>query len=904
MPNFRLLHLNLSFKTALYFTFGLFGMIVSFLLISRYFFLYSVDELESMEISAANQQAQAVIQIMVKQQEKSSYDWAYWDETHDLLKNGDLEKYRDRNLYIESIDSLDLDMMGFITLNGLVLDSLTRELDHNESNVFVKDVMLQSQLQRHLELTGRKADIDRDSLAGLFKINQNVWILSLTPVRDSEGVSESSGWLLWGRNLTFRFPGYFKSILSADNVLNVIPTNEPTSGTVNRLEKTTDLIAKSSVLYDVSHSPIATLTTQAPRVLYKKSSVLFIYLLATVFVAASVIAAITLIIFKKGVSNRFNYFASGINQIASQYQLEGTRSVDADELELAIKLVQKISENSSVTESQLKDSLEKFAALYQSTTLGMLLIIDRTVIDANQKALDLLNYQRAEIIDQPLKRLWGSDTEDYRVTEMLQTLKNDRTQLDTQILDRNGAKIDCLIEATTIQHRGQDALMLLVQDQRETKQQAQIIQELTEFDPVSGFCNRPIILAALNDSLINHPKDFSFIYINSDGLKQISEVYGHHIFDQAIQYIASLLRTQMKGYQIGRISEFEFIVIIPSSDDYQHALHAANTLLAHLSHKVEIAGLMLSIDCKAVAVDPKITHQSLEHLLLVTRYTAQSIAGQDRTEVVITGETLSAQAQTSMILHRDLELAIRNHAITPYFQPIVCMHTGNVTGFEALARWIHPTLGVVSPAVFIPMAEQNKLIIELGESILAQSYKFISQLNDQRRSHGCEPLSVHVNVSAQHFYHARLTSFLQSIIDQNKPSSGQLVLEITESMLVGSEKEVLQRMNEIKQLGVQLALDDFGTGFASFISLCSLPLDIIKLDKSYIDKIENNTKAKTLVRNIANLSRELGMTIVAEGVETPNQVQKLKAWNIDELQGFYFYKPMPLKDVLEQFSTR
>ena len=272
-------------------------------------------------------------------------------------------------------------------------------------------------------------------------------------------------------------------------------------------------------------------------------------------------------------------------------------------------------------------------------------------------------------------------------------------------------------------------------------------------------------------------------------------------------------------------------------------------------------------------------------------------------EVVVVAEELSSQAQTAMIINRDLELAIKNREIIPYYQPILNTQSGEVIGFEALARWIHPVLGVISPAVFIPIAEQGKLIVELGESILDQACEFLNQLNKTRKQQGLSALNMHVNLSTQHFYHANLTSHLKQALDNNCIEAGQLVIEITESMLMGVEAETIHRINEVKQLGIQLALDDFGTGYASFSSLCSFPLDIVKLDKSYIDQIETNDRAKTLVRNIASMAQELGLTIVAEGVETASQVRKLKVWSIDELQGFYFYKPMPKQDILDQFSS-
>ena len=143
---------------------------------------------------------------------------------------------------------------------------------------------------------------------------------------------------------------------------------------------------------------------------------------------------------------------------------------------------------------------------------------------------------------------------------------------------------------------------------------------------------------------------------------------------------------------------------------------------------------------------------------------------------------------------------------------------------------------------------------------------------------------------------------LVNLIEKYQLLPGQLVLELTESILLGAEDEIVERMEAIKSLGVQLALDDFGTGYSSFSSLCNFPLDIIKLDKSYIDNLDVNDKAKTLVRNIIHMSQELGMTTVAEGVETASQLRKLNVWNVDEIQGYYFFKPMDKHQALEKFA--
>ncbi|WP_282066109.1 EAL domain-containing protein [Vibrio rotiferianus] len=905
MPNFRLLTLNLRYKTALYFSLGLLGMIISFLFISRYFFLYSLDELERTEITHANQQAHAVINMMVNQQREISYDWAHWDETYYLLKDGDIDAYRDRNLYIESIDTLALDLMVFVTLEGKILDSLTREQDKQQSHEFVKQVISLPEVKDHILNANNTLDIHRDSMAGLFKINQHVWSVSLTPVRNSEGDQNSPGWLVWGRDLNLRFPGDFSSILTANNQLvelSAAAENESLAGKVN---KNGNNITLWSVLTNVSNQPIALLKTDSQRPHYEKGNTLFLYLFATIGVVATAIASSTYWVFKNRVAIRFNHFSQGIRQLASQYHLEDLRSVTSDELEVATKLVEKLSENTSITKTQLKDSMQKLGALYRSSSLGMLIVIERNIVDINQQALDMLKYQRDDIIDRPLDSLCASDTEECHVDMMFKMVNDGTTMFEAQMLDSKQQVIDCSLEATLVQHNGCNALMLLIHDLREKKQQAQLIQELTDYDPISGFCNRVIILSALNDLIRQSPNSFSFVYISCENIQQISQLYGHRVFDEAIKYISASMKTVLGEYQIGRISESEFIVLVPdcSHSNNQQVVDATNKLLDRLSHKVELSGLLLNLESKAVIIDPAITHEPSEHLLQIARYSASSLPGNQMSEVVVVAEELSSQAQTAMIINRDLELAIKNREIIPYYQPILNTQSGEVIGFEALARWIHPVLGVISPAVFIPIAEQGKLIVELGESILEQACEFLNQLNKTRKQQGLNALNMHVNLSTQHFYHANLTSHLKQALDNNCIEAGQLVIEITESMLMGVEAETIHRINEVKQLGTQLALDDFGTGYASFSSLCSFPLDIVKLDKSYIDQIETNDRAKTLVRNIASMAQELGLTIVAEGVETASQVRKLKVWSIDELQGFYFYKPMPKQDILDQFSS-
>ncbi|WP_139784333.1 putative bifunctional diguanylate cyclase/phosphodiesterase, partial [Vibrio vulnificus] len=361
---------------------------------------------------------------------------------------------------------------------------------------------------------------------------------------------------------------------------------------------------------------------------------------------------------------------------------------------------------------------------------------------------------------------------------------------------------------------------------------------------------------------------------------------------------------ELRPFEVGRVSEFEFIAIIEDVEQCDDAIQCATHFMDVLSRKTHILGIELDLSCQIAIADPEITHHSLGYLLQSGSFAVQRFQHKVVTEVIQIGEDVAKRAQSALVISRDISQAIRDKAIIAHYQPIVDTESGKVNGFEALARWIHPELGFVPPDVFIDLAEQHQLIVELGESILRQACQFISTLNRTRADNGLNPLTVHVNLSAMHFYHARLPDALRHVMDEFDIAPGQLVIEITESTLLGIESETLERTKEIKSLGIQLALDDFGTGYSSFSTLCSFPLDIVKLDKSYIDQLENNDRARTLIRSIASMAKELGLTTVAEGVETASQLRKLKIWHVDEIQGYYFYKPMPESEALNAFERQ
>ncbi|EKO3367751.1 EAL domain-containing protein [Vibrio fluvialis] len=900
MSRFR--SVKLHTKTALLFSLGLMAVIFSCLFVTRYFFLFSINELEDMEIHRASNQAQAVIKSLVNRQEKNSFDWAYWDETYSLL-NDENPDYIERNLTEESLDALTIDLMAFLRPNYNLVASLGRSED---AHIDVQSILATPSLSAFLHTMSKRLDSQKSSDAGLVKIGDQVWIISMTPVRDSSGESETVGWMLWGQQLTRTFPSLYQDLLMAQSQLltdpNAISGVHEAFGVDDNphsiFRSNQELVHYASIR-DMTGSEVAILKTWEPRLYYQKGEHVFYYLIISMLVVTSLISMVVFWLFRDKVGKRFISFEQNIQDLLGVMPQHSDNK--QDEFERITQLVESLALSSNQAQDQLKATLQKFEALYHGQSVGMILLSDRVIADVNPATLELLGYQREELIGKTLDAICGTSNAECAVDQFFVMLANGQNKFDTFMQRSDLSEIACSVEATLLQDSDTSSVMLAVQDISEQKQQAELIQTLTQYDPISGLLNRPTLIESVRSLFRNQSDDheFSIMYFNATRLKEIDEVYGHELYDACVRHIADSLKRYFSREEVGRISESEFVVCC--TGPIGRVERMGNHILAAYRAKISLADMELDLGLKGALLPSSIDFENFENIAHCGYYTVMnrnpSVANQ---LTVVTPEQFE-RTQEAQILNRDIVAALKNREIIAHYQPIVKAASGQLVGFEALARWKHPQFGMVSPAVFVPLAEQRKLIVELGEQILDQACEFL-QTFQQAQAHNKQMVSIHVNISSPHFYHSSLVDTLRKVIDQYQLAAGQLVLELTESILMGVEEETLQRMDAIKALGVQLALDDFGTGYSSFSSLCNFPLDIVKLDKSYIDGLDTNEKAKSLIRNIISMSQELGLTTVAEGVENASQLRKLNVWNVDEIQGYYFYKPMDAALALETFQ--
>jgi EAL domain-containing protein (putative c-di-GMP-specific phosphodiesterase class I) len=263
---------------------------------------------------------------------------------------------------------------------------------------------------------------------------------------------------------------------------------------------------------------------------------------------------------------------------------------------------------------------------------------------------------------------------------------------------------------------------------------------------------------------------------------------------------------------------------------------------------------------------------------------------ESQTGHIVFDTTMYHRAVTLLQLETDLRWAIERQELCLYYQPIICMKTGTITGFEALVRWQHPERGLISPGEFIPIAEETGLIIPIGQWVLTESCQQLRQW--QLQFPAIKPLTVNVNLSGKQFSQPHLIEQITQILEDTSLNPSNLKLEITETAIIASPEKAASVLKQLKAFGLQVCIDDFGTGYSSLAYLHNFPIDVLKIDRSFINHIDSDTEQFAIVRAIATLADNLGMSVVAEGVETIDQLVQLKLLQCQQAQGYLFSKPL------------
>ena len=423
---------------------------------------------------------------------------------------------------------------------------------------------------------------------------------------------------------------------------------------------------------------------------------------------------------------------------------------------------------------------------------------------------------------------------------------------------------------------------------------AKRIEHLATHDPLTGLPNRNMFSELLQQQINNarrYPDQaFAILFIDLDRFKTVNDNFGHHMGDALLRDIGERISRPLRSSDIvARLGGDEFVVLLHKIKDRHRARKVAGWILERLSTPIYLKQHEFLISASiGVSIFGEDAHD--EETLMKHADTAMYAAKEaGRNNVCCYSSDLHHHAQEQASLALALRHALQREELEVYYQPKVELKTGRVTGVEALLRWHHPELGQVSPERFIPIAEDNGLILPISDWVLETG---LQQLRDWDEM-GLPALNIAVNLSARQFSDPNLARNVVSKLRQYEIDAHRLELELTESMVVQDPAHAISVMRSIQESGARLALDDFGTGFSSLGQLRHYPIDTLKIDRTFVQELAEDKQDQAISRAIIAMGKTLGLTVVAEGVENEAQVTFLKQHHCDQIQGYHISRPVP-----------
>ena len=418
------------------------------------------------------------------------------------------------------------------------------------------------------------------------------------------------------------------------------------------------------------------------------------------------------------------------------------------------------------------------------------------------------------------------------------------------------------------------------------------------YDGLTGLANRSLFLDHTEQALRRSGRTASppiVLCLDLDGFKDVNDSIGHLAGDELLRTIAGRLRGVVRSSDtVARLGGDEFAVLVDDTlGGLPEAADLAQRMLEAISAPVDLDGHRVTVAASIgiVVAEPDATPPSLFRDADIAMYRAKA-AG--RAQWVVFDTSMRTAALERIELERELGGALAAGQLRLVYQPVVDLQTERVVGFEALLRWQHPTLGTVGPDRFVPVAEDSGLIVPIGRWVLSEATRTAARW--QRAHPGSPPLSMAVNVSARQLSGSRLLLHVAEALSSSGIAPSSLVLEVTETALVTDRDAVAERLAELRALGVRLALDDFGTGYSSLSYLRQFDVDVLKIDRSFVSLLDGSPDDAAIVHGLVQLGRTLRLEVVAEGVETTAQRDRLQAEHCDLAQGYLFAKPLEIEE--------
>jgi diguanylate cyclase (GGDEF)-like protein/PAS domain S-box-containing protein len=524
--------------------------------------------------------------------------------------------------------------------------------------------------------------------------------------------------------------------------------------------------------------------------------------------------------------------------------------------------------------------------------------LEGKILEANPAAAMMTGYIEKQMINRSIYNLINDwDLESFR--QLLEKTCSGYAleSFDCKFIHRNGKILLVHLKTVPIVIHGEiSGVYVICKDLSEQVKSMETIKYMAFHDQLTGLLNRRALLENLSELIASNREEFALLSIDLDRFKYINDTIGHIGGDEILKKVADRLgQYQNKRCFVYRQGGDEFNILLLKSDRKKAAIFVQQIFSAFVPsiyYNSQEYFITPSIGISMFpndGMDSEMLIKNADEALFRVKEKGKAHYQFYRTE-------MNSESTNIVMLETHLRKAIEKNELTLFFQPQIDLQTGKARSFEALLRWSNPVFGLISPALFIPLAEDTGLIISIGHWVIESACKQIREWNKL----GYHDVRVAVNISPKQFQQHQLIETICLMIKKYEIQSSSLEIEITEGSL-NNTKETIPILKRLKEIGIKISVDDFGTGYSSLNYLREFPIDILKIDRSFIKDVLVNEKVAAITTTIIHLGRSLGMEVIAEGVESREQVDFLLKAQCHKIQGFYYSKPIPAKELEQNY---
>ena len=521
-----------------------------------------------------------------------------------------------------------------------------------------------------------------------------------------------------------------------------------------------------------------------------------------------------------------------------------------------------------------------------------ILNINGEVMEMNQASGRTLGYHRSELIGMSLLSLAEPSSRDDLKEAFHKVQQGQSEQININIAHRSGYPLELqVICSPIVQEEEVIGIVVISHDLSDSKRNVERIRYMAYYDDMTGLPNRTLFQIKLSESLARAKDEGRIVgicYVDLDMFKLVNASFGREFGDMLLMQVADRLNRSMYNNDFAaRMEGDEFALLFNELQSEEHLLELSRQMLKSIEAPYELKGFPIHITASFGLVTNRNEEDDAYTLIKKADMALIRVKESGKNDCLIYSDGWSNSSFERLTLQHEMYRAIERHEFELLYQPQYDLKTGMMVGVEALLRWNHPEKGLISPATFIPLAEESGMIVQIGDWVLEEACR----QNKAWQDAGLPPMPVSVNLSIRQFVQNDLTGKVASILDKTGLESKYLDLEITESMTMDIG-HVSRCLIALTDLGVSISVDDFGTGYSSFHYLKNFPIDRLKIDRTFVRDIQQDPGDAEIVAAIIAMAHNLNIQVIAEGVETEEQMNFLRRHKCDEMQGYYWSPPV------------